>query len=274
MTAIHSAFEAAGPTTPEGLRVIGIPAFADNYLWLACRHHDAVAVDPGDADAVESVLRAHDLHLRAILVTHHHRDHTGGVAALAQRHRIAVYAPAEESIPAVTQRVTDASAVNRLGLTWQVIAVPGHTLGHVAYYAPQPGWLFCGDTLFAAGCGRLFEGTPAQMAASLARLAALPAATRVFCAHEYTLANLRFARTVEPDNDAIATRQSQCESLRARGEPTVPSALADELATNPFLRTAMPAVRAAVASHLQDDRAATDNVATFAALRAWKDTFK
>ena len=267
-------------TTPEtfiaaatdDLRVIGVPAFADNYLWLIARGTVAAAVDPGDASAIERALHTHHLELRSILVTHHHADHTGGVAALAPRHGAAVYGPARELIPACTHPLSGDTRIDVLGLTMDVIEVPGHTRGHIAYFAARPAWLFCGDTMFAAGCGRLFEGTAAQMAASLARLAALPPTTRVFCAHEYTLANLRFARAVEPDNAALAARQRACEAQRARGEPTVPSQLADELATNPFLRTDIPAVRAAAAA--QRAAADRDSVATFAALRAWKDTFR
>ncbi|MFN7779748.1 MAG: hydroxyacylglutathione hydrolase [Betaproteobacteria bacterium] len=247
-----------------------IPAFADNYIWLLTQGDRAAVVDPGDAAPVLDALRARQLRLAAILVTHHHGDHGGGVPALATP-GVPVYGPAGETIPGRTHALVEGDAIEVLGTEFQVLDVPGHTGGHIAYYARDMQALFCGDTLFAAGCGRLFEGTPAQMVGSLAKLAALPPATRVYCAHEYTLANLRFARAVEPDNAALAARSERCAALRASGTPTVPSTLAEELATNPFLRCEVAAVRAA--AERIDAGTAAGPVATFAALRAWKNRF-
>ena len=252
------------------LHIEPIPAFADNYLWLLTRGEHAAVVDPGDPAPVQAVLAARGLRLMAILVTHHHGDHVGGVPALAAA-GVPVYGPAGEDIPCRTRPLAEGDRIEVLGEEFVVLEVPGHTRGHIAYYGAGLGALFCGDTLFAAGCGRLFEGTPAQMVASLAKLAALPPATRVYCAHEYTLANLRFARAVEPDNAALAARSERCAALRAAGVPTVPSTLAEERATNPFLRCTVPSVRAAAES--VQAGAAASPVASFAALRAWKNRF-
>jgi hydroxyacylglutathione hydrolase len=209
--------------------------------------------------------------LCTILVTHHHGDHVGGVEALVQATGAHVYGPATESIPCIRTRLGAGDRIKLFGHEFEVLEVPGHTSGHIAYYAPSLSAVFCGDTLFAAGCGRLFEGTPAQMTASLARLAALPAETRVYCAHEYTLANLRFALAVEPGNTDLQARQRACAALRAAGTPTVPSTIGEELATNPFLRCDVPAVRAR--AERESPGAGATTVATFATLRAWKNRF-
>lgn len=253
------------------IRIDPIPAFNDNYLWLLARAGRAAVVDPGDATPVERELAARGLRLDAILVTHHHGDHVGGVQALARAHGAHVYGPAREDIPGRQTALAEGDAIEVLGTPMQVLEVPGHTRGHIAYFAPELQAVFCGDTLFAAGCGRLFEGSPEQMVASLRKLAALPGATRVYCAHEYTLANLRFARAVEPQNPAVLERSRFCEAQRGRGEPTVPSTIAEELETNPFLRWDDPAVRAA--AEAQQAGAARSDVATFAALRAWKNRY-
>ncbi|GIL05001.1 MAG: hypothetical protein AMXMBFR72_18220 [Betaproteobacteria bacterium] len=258
-------------TAPPALRIEPVPAFNDNYLWLASRDGLAFVVDPGDAEAIEEALAARKLQLAAIVVTHHHGDHTGGVQALKRAHGAAVYGPAGEPIPARDAALGEGDRVELLGVAFDVLDVPGHTRGHIAYHAPSIEVLFCGDTLFAGGCGRLFEGTPAQMHASLSKLARLPDATRVYCAHEYTVANLRFARAVEPDNAALARRLADSEALRARGEPTVPSTIALERATNPFLRCDEPAVRAAAERRRKG--ASATAVDTFAAIRAWKDVY-
>jgi hydroxyacylglutathione hydrolase len=256
------------------LDVSPVSAFSDNYIWvLDDRAGHAVVVDPGDADPVSRALRDRGLQLSAILVTHHHPDHTGGVATLSEDWQCPVYGPENPGIPEITHRLRDGDSVNVLGLDLSVIAVPGHTLDHIAFYhGGESPLLFCGDTLFAGGCGRVFEGTFPMMFASLQRLAALPDETRVYCAHEYTLANLAFARAVEPDNEALAARAAQAESLRARGEPTVPSRLRDEKNCNPFLRcTQRSVIRGLQAAGRLEGQSAED---CFAALRQWKDNFR
>lgn len=253
--------------------LISIPALSDNYIWLLAEGGQAWTVDPGAATPVQEALRARRLSLAGILVTHHHADHTGGVAQLRADTGAVVYGPARESVPPPYRPLAGGETFDGLGLTWRVLAVPGHTAGHLAYYAQPPEQaplLFCGDTLFSAGCGRLFEGTPAQMLASLDALAQLPETTRVCCAHEYTLGNLRFAAAVEPHNDAIARHLTWCQAQRAQGLPTLPSTLALERQINPFLRTRQPTVIAAARAHGADS---TDAVAVLAALREWKNTF-
>ncbi|MDR1994391.1 hydroxyacylglutathione hydrolase [Azonexus sp.] len=245
-----------------------IPAFKDNYIWLLRRDRQAVVVDPGEAGPVLARLADDGLALASILITHHHADHQGGVAELTARYPVPVFAPASESITGRTEPLHGGENLSVLGEMVRVLAVPGHTAGHVTYLVGDR--LFCGDTLFGAGCGRLFEGTPAQMAASLAAIAALPPATLICCAHEYTEANLRFAQAVEPDNRDIRARMTRVAELRRTGLPSVPSTLAEELATNPFLRCRQPAVIAAARRH----GAADDSpVAVFAALRGWRNDF-
>ncbi len=228
----------------------------------------AFVVDPGDAAPVLSHFAAHGLELAGILVTHHHADHQGGVAALLERWPCQVFAPAKESITGRTQPLSGGEKIDVLGVQVEVLDVAGHTCGHLAYLAPQA--LFCGDTLFGAGCGRLFEGSPAQMYAALTRIALLPEATKIYCAHEYTQMNLPFAQRVEPDNPAIGERISRVAARRQAGLPTVPLALPEEKATNPFLRCSEPAVIAAARAQgaLSDDA-----VEVFAALRAWRNGF-
>ncbi|MDA8382101.1 MAG: hydroxyacylglutathione hydrolase [Betaproteobacteria bacterium] len=251
------------------LHIEPIPAFRDNYIWLLKNGRRAAVVDPGDAQPVLEALRRDDLTLVAIVNTHHHADHVGGNAALTRIHPVPVYGPAREPIPALTHPVDNGDQVQipQLDLVLSVLGVPGHTLGHIAYYGANS--LFCGDTLFGCGCGRLFEGTAAQMHASLNALATLPDDTRVYCAHEYTAANIRFARQVEPDNAALKDREAMVAALRAAGQPTLPSTVGLERRTNPFLRCGEPAVSASAARHAGTVLA--DTAGVFAALRAWKD---
>ena len=213
-----------------------IPAFQDNYIWLISNSQHAVVVDPGDAAPVIAYLKKHKLTLDAILVTHHHADHIGGIDELARHHPCKIYAPLKEKYDFTHEAVTDNQIIHldNLQLSLEVLDVPGHTLGHVAYYGANS--LFCGDTLFGAGCGRLFEGTPAQMFSTLQKLAQLPANTQIYCAHEYTERNLQFALTVEPNNPALLRRIEQTHAARMAGKPSLPSSMASELSTNPFLR--------------------------------------
>lgn len=261
--------------------VEAIDAFGDNYIWLL-RSPDglrAAVVDPGDAVPVERVLAERGLQLCAILLTHHHPDHTGGVPALVERWHPVVYGPQGEPIEGVDRRVAagDCIVADGVGAVMRVLDVPGHTRGHVAYAGepfggdPRP-LVFCGDTLFAAGCGRLFEGTPAQMLDSLEQLAALDEATLVYCAHEYTLSNLLFAAAVDPGGGAVHDRLDEARRMRDAGLRTVPSSIAVERQTNPFLRSGEPALRAAIAGRL--GHAPVSRVEAFAALRAWKDGFR
>jgi hydroxyacylglutathione hydrolase len=252
-------------------QIVPVPAFKDNYLWVLRKGDCAAVVDPGDAAPVLDYLQANRLRLTAILITHHHNDHIGGVPALTERFPAKVYAPRDDRIGIATQRVGEGDTVTleELDAHFKVLEVPGHTRAHIAYAGD--GSLFCGDTLFAAGCGRMFEGTPPQMHASLQKIAALPADTAVYCAHEYTLSNIAFARAVEPDNAALAQREKDARVLRDRNIPTVPSPLSLELATNPFLRCAEPSVRAAAQSRL--GHAPADAAETFGAIREWKNSF-
>ena len=255
------------------MKLLPLPAFTDNYIWMLHDGRQAIVVDPGEAAPVEQALHRWGLTLQAILVTHHHADHVGGVDALRAATGAQVFGPARERIPEPLVRLAQGDTVEVLGLRFSVLDVPGHTAGHIAFFAPDaPGGplLFCGDTLFGAGCGRLFEGTPAQMHASLARLAALPDDTKVYCAHEYTEANLRFAVAVEPGNAALRARVERVAALCAAGLPSVPSTLGEEMATNPFLRCTEPDVIAAAQAHGAVD---ASPVAIFAAIRGWRNNF-
>lgn len=249
-----------------------ISAFHDNYIWMIVHpeNSSAVVVDPGDAHAVFDALEADKLTLAAILITHHHRDHIGGVNDLLQQFNVPVYGPANEETPA-TILLSDRDKVTLapVDANFSVLDTPGHTAGHISYVGL--GGVFCGDTLFAGGCGRLFEGTAEQLYQSLQRLAALPEQTHVYCAHEYTLKNLAFAKLVEPDNAEIAQRIEQVSFMRQDHRPSLPSTLAQELRTNPFLRCHFPSVKSAAEKHA--GKSLDSDVDVFAALREWKDGF-
>lgn len=255
-----------------------VPGFVDNYFWLLQRERRAVVVDPGDARPVLRALDDRGLALTAIVVTHHHPDHVGGIAELLRGHPVPVFGPRAEAgtIPGLTHLLAEGDRVALPGLDveLEVWEVPGHTLGHIAYVSRAPGMEFvlCGDTLFKAGCGRLFEGTPQQMHRSLSRLAALPPQTAVYCTHEYTLANLQFAAAVEPGNRVVADEIARVRELRGRGLPSLPSTIAVERHTNPFLRCAQAPVRASAARHGATSLDTDESV--FAALRRWKDGFR
>ena len=251
--------------------IIPIPAFVDNYIWLVREGSAGAVVDPGDAAPVIAYLQREGITLTAIIATHHHGDHVGGIRDLITRWPVPVYGPASEAIPGRTQALIegDAIVVPGIGLPLSTLDIPGHTAGHIALVGQD--LVFCGDTLFAAGCGRLFEGTPAQMVASLGKLAALPDTTRIYCGHEYTVSNLRFALAVEPGSAALRDRQARAQAMRAVGVPTLPTMIAEERATNPFLRVHDPSIRAAVERHA--GRALNGPVALFAELRAWKNSF-
>jgi len=250
-------------------RVDPVRAFKDNYIWTLRDDRHAAVVDPGEARPVFEQLERERLTLVAILATHHHPDHVGGVAELLGRFDVPVYGPKGEPIATLNRPVGGGDAVElpQLGLRFDVLDIPGHTRAHIAYYGAN--MLFCGDTLFACGCGRVFEGTPAQMYDSLSRLASLPDETLVYCGHEYTLANIGFAKAVEPDNRELAEREKQEAQLRAQNRPTLPSTIGREKATNPFLRCLRPAVVQSADKYL--GKRTADPVQVFAAIRQWKN---
>lgn len=260
------------------MKITAIPAFTDNYIWaLQGEANEVYVVDPGESSAVETFLQQHRLTLKGILITHHHRDHTGGIAALTETRDIPVFGPGGGHIHGITNTVSDASEIQILGRTLRIMSVPGHTLDHIAYYMStddddEGPALFCGDTLFAGGCGRLFEGTAEMMYTSLLKIQALPDNTRVYCAHEYTLSNLAFAQRAEPENEALAQRITAESDKRARGLPTLPSTISLERRTNPFLRCHTLSLKTNVGQNMaQMLRSDVSDVDTFAALRRWKD---
>lgn len=252
------------------LKITPIPAFTDNYIWAISHNHQLIVVDPGASAPVQRYLQDKQMQLSGILVTHWHPDHTGGIAELVRQYAVPVYGPQSEHIPDVTQVLADGDTIEVLDIQLQVLAVPGHTLDHLAYYSEEAESLFCGDTLFAAGCGRVFEGTAAMMLSSLEKLAKLPERTFIYCAHEYTLSNLRFALEVEPDNQALQQRLIDCEKLRAEGKVSLPSTLNEELMTNPFLRVQEESV---ITQALNQGAHSASAVDVFSCLREWKNHF-
>jgi hydroxyacylglutathione hydrolase len=256
------------------MKLVALPAFADNYIWMLHDGCEALVVDPGDAAPVLDAIDRLGLALTGILVTHHHPDHVGGLRDLQPHLHGAVHGPAREPMPIEVMPHHAGDRLKWQGIDFHVLDVPGHTSGHIAYFAeaaPGGPLLFCGDTLFSAGCGRLFEGTPAQMHDSLTQLAALPDRTRVCCAHEYTLSNLRFAHAAEPGNAKVLAHIAHCEGLRARGEPTLPSSIALEREINPFMRCTEPALADSARAR---GASGSDPVEVLAALREWKNNYR
>jgi hydroxyacylglutathione hydrolase len=258
------------------MNLIALPALTDNYIWILHDGQRAIVVDPGDAAPVLGALTSMKLALMGILVTHHHPDHVAGLKGLRSVLQGPIFGPADEVVPVAYTPVSEGNRLDLLDMGWTVLDVPGHTSGHVAYVSDVPGLvdegpiLFCGDTLFSAGCGRLFEGTPSQMHHSLQRLAQLPGNTRVCCAHEYTLANLEFARAVEPQNSAAEAHRKWSLAQRALKLPTLPTTIACELAINPFLRCSEPDV---IERALQHGAVSNESLDVFTALRLWKNRF-
>jgi hydroxyacylglutathione hydrolase len=255
----------------NSIQVFPVRAFKDNYIWTLRRGPHAVVVDPGDATPALDYLRAEKLTLTAILNTHHHADHVGGNAELLRHFSVPVYGPDDDRIPTVSRRLHEGEQfrLEEIGVEFSVLEIPGHTKSHIAFHGG--GMLYCGDTLFACGCGRLFEGTPQQMHVSLAKLASLPDATRVYCGHEYTLANIRFGKAVEPDNPELSKWELEAAAQRAGDQVTLPSTIGREKRANPFLRCGESAVIASAARHA--GKPLTDAASVLGAIREWKNDF-
>lgn len=267
-------------TSHSTVNVTAIKAFADNYLWAVTRNNKAALVDPGDGDACIDFLEEKQLILSTILVTHHHADHTGGIKALVaycqqKQWPLTIYGPANEEIPLCDVKLVQDDEIHLadLDIDFHVIDLPGHTLGHIAYFAPEPiePLLFCGDTLFSGGCGRIFEGSAAQMLSSLTKLANLPEQTKVYCAHEYTQANLTFALTVEPTNDALINYSKSVNELRANGQATIPTTIGLEKKINPFLRSHQHTIQTSAIQF--NNNAQANSLDAFTTIRRWKDQF-
>lgn len=255
----------------QSIEVVPVRAFSDNYIWTLRDQTHAIVVDPGDAKPVQDYLAAEKLELAGIIITHHHNDHIGGVKALIAGRKIPVFGPHDERVPDATQRLREGETITlpHFGIRLTVLEVPGHTRSHIAYHGE--GMLFCGDTMFAAGCGRLFEGTPAQMHDSLAKFMRLPDDTRVYCTHEYTLSNIKFARAADPDNADLQAWEARARALREVDTPTVPTTIALERATNPFVRCGTQGVATAASRHA--GKTLAEPVAVLAAIREWKNSF-
>jgi len=259
----------------NNLHIYPLPALRDNYIWIIHDTVHAALVDPGDAKPALAFLHAQGLQPVALLITHHHGDHTGGNRQLLEQFDVPVYGPEPENISSVTHPVKEGDTIHlpQLALTLDVIDIPGHTHGHIAYYAEtqQENMLFCGDTLFSCGCGRIFEGTPQQMFESLQKLARLPEQTQIYCTHEYTLGNMHFARIVEPDNDDLRQLEIRAKQLRQNNLPTLPTNIATEKACNPFLRCQQPEIINCVNRH--SGKTLSEPVEVFTELREWKNAF-
>ena len=254
------------------MKIFPIPAFSDNYIWAMHDESSCVVVDPGDAEVVLAFLQQHNLTLAAILITHHHHDHTGGIQVLSEHYPdIHVFGPSNAKIKGITQALehNDVVYINELKIEFIVSEIPGHTLDHIMYYTK--GLVFCGDTLFSAGCGRMFEGSPAQMRASLKKISDLPEETMIYCTHEYTQANVQFALHVEPNNQYLQRYESWVQRQRGNGIPTIPTSLSEQLQLNPFLRLHEPDIKAFAEQYANNKL--TDSVQVFAALRKAKDEF-
>ena len=248
-----------------------IAAFSDNYIWLLSTNEGSIVIDPGESKSLLKILKENKLDLRAILITHHHFDHTGGIEEILSEISIDVYGP-KNNIASINKRLVGGSKINLLGIEFEVIEIPGHTLDHIAYYSKNNGQpiLFCGDTLFAGGCGRVFEGTFEQMHNSLSILKKLPLNTKIYCGHEYTESNLAFAKNVEPLNENIISRYNEILNLRKQGIPSLPSTIGVELQTNPFLRVDTEEVQEMILKKFNTPK---DDEEVFTALRQWKDNF-
>ncbi len=256
------------------IQITPIPAFSDNYIWLIKgKLSKVIIVDPGDADPVIEILEKNQFELGGILITHHHHDHCGGISKLTQQYPgVAVYGPAKEKIQGITHplKENDIVSIPFLDLSFNVLEIPGHTLGHIAYYNDK--YLFCGDTLFLCGCGRLFEGTAQQMHNSLSKLLQLDDNLLVYCAHEYTQANLEFSLEVEPKNPHLKERLTTALAQRAQNQPTIPVTLASEKKCNPFLRCHEPILAGRISAHMGRCQV-DDPVSVFTQLRLWKDNY-
>ena len=248
-----------------------IKAFSDNYIWLLTTNEGSIVIDPGESNNLLKILNQRNLDLRAILITHHHFDHTGGIDEIVSQKSIDIYGP-KNNIDTINIRVKHGTIIELLGIQFEVIEIPGHTLDHIAYFSENQGdpVLFCGDTLFAGGCGRVFEGTLEQMHDSLSLLKKLPLNTKIYCGHEYTQSNLKFAKSVEPLNENIISRYNRVCKLREKGIPTLPSTIELELATNPFLRADIKEVQVEISKRFNTPKNDKD---IFTAIRQWKDNY-
>jgi hydroxyacylglutathione hydrolase len=248
-----------------------IEAFSDNYIWLVTTNEGSIVIDPGESQNLLKILKESNLNLKAILITHHHFDHTGGIEEILSEISIDVYGP-NNNIDSINIRVANGSQINLLGIEFEIIEIPGHTLDHIAYYSENNGHpiLFCGDTLFAGGCGRVFEGTFEQMHDSLSILKNLPLNTKIYSGHEYTESNLKFAKSVEPLNQRIISRYNDVIKLRKQGIPTLPTTIKLELETNPFFRVDLEEVQETISKKFNTPKKEKD---IFTAMRQWKDNF-